>query len=81
MDFKLQPRQHQLMFLVIPAVLSWAGPAVAAGVPATGQTTVYTAEKNDDHLPGAVPVPDDGAVQAGAPPGGAWVRAVRGGTP
>lgn len=65
MDFKLQPRQHQFLFLVIPALLSWAGPAGATGFPATGQTTVYTAEKNDDHITGAVPVPDDGAVQAG----------------
>jgi len=27
MDFKLQPRQHELSFLVIPAVLSWEGSA------------------------------------------------------
>ena len=66
MDFKLRQLQHQLMFLVIPAVLAWPGPAGATGFPASGQTTVYTAEKNDDHITGAVPVPDDGAVQAGA---------------
>ena len=34
--------------------------------PATGQTTAYTADKNDG-IPGAVTVPDDGTVQAGAP--------------
>ncbi len=34
--------------------------------PATGQTTAYMANKNDG-IPGAVPVPDDGTVQAGAP--------------
>lgn len=34
--------------------------------PATGQTTAYTANKNDG-IPGAVAVPDDGTVQAGAP--------------
>lgn len=33
--------------------------------PATGQTTAYTANKNDG-IPGAVTVPDDGTVQAGA---------------
>lgn len=34
--------------------------------PATGQTTTYTADKNDG-IPGAVAVPDDGTVRAGAP--------------
>jgi hypothetical protein len=34
--------------------------------PATGQTTAYTANKNDG-IPGAVAVPDDGTVRAGAP--------------
>lgn len=34
--------------------------------PATGQTTAYGADKNDG-IPGAVPVPDDGTLQAGAP--------------
>lgn len=34
--------------------------------PATGQITAYTANKNDG-LSGAVAVPDDGTVQAGAP--------------
>lgn len=66
MDFKLRQLQHQFLFLVIPAALAWPGPAGATGFPATGQTTVYTAEKNDDHITGAVAVPDDGAVQAGA---------------
>ncbi|HXU47018.1 MAG TPA: DUF1566 domain-containing protein [Thermoanaerobaculia bacterium] len=35
-------------------------------LPATGQTTTYAANKNDG-IPGAVTVPDDGTVQAGAP--------------
>lgn len=34
--------------------------------PATGQITAYTADKNDG-IPGAVAVPDDGTVRAGAP--------------
>jgi hypothetical protein len=34
--------------------------------PATGQITAYMANKNDG-IPGAVAVPDDGTVQAGAP--------------
>lgn len=34
--------------------------------PATGQTTAYTADKNDG-IPGAVAVPDDGTIRAGAP--------------
>jgi hypothetical protein len=34
--------------------------------PATGQTTAYTADRNDG-IPGAVAVPDDGTVRAGAP--------------
>lgn len=33
--------------------------------PASGQTTAYLADKNDG-VPGEVPVPDDGTVQAGA---------------
>ncbi|HEX6903071.1 MAG TPA: DUF1566 domain-containing protein [Thermoanaerobaculia bacterium] len=34
--------------------------------PATGQTTAYTADKNDG-IPGAVAVPDDGTLRVGAP--------------
>jgi hypothetical protein len=53
--------------LVVPAVLAlgWAGSAMAIDFPATGQTTSYRAEKNDN-ITGALAVPDDGAVQAGA---------------
>jgi len=36
------------------------------GLPATGQTTAYQADKNDG-IPGPVDVPDDGTVRAGAP--------------
>jgi len=39
--------------------------ASAAALPATGQTTAYQADKNDGIL-GAVDVPDDGWVEAGA---------------
>lgn len=42
------------------------GGAGPQAFPATGQTTAYTADKNDG-LPGAVAVPDDGTVRAGAP--------------
>jgi len=35
-----------------------------APLPASGQTTAYTADKNDG-IPGPVPVPDDGTVRAG----------------
>lgn len=38
--------------------------AAAQQFPATGQTTAYTADKNDG-IDGAVAVPDDGTVQAG----------------
>jgi hypothetical protein len=38
----------------------------SSGFPATGQTTAYTANKNDG-IAGAVAVPDDGTVRAGAP--------------
>ena len=37
----------------------------ALAFPASGQTTAYKADKNDG-IPGAVTVPDDGTVQAGA---------------
>jgi len=40
------------------------------GVPVTGQTTAYTADRNDG-IPGAVAVPDDGTLEAGTPY--AWV--------
>ncbi len=44
-----------------------AGVALAVDLPATGQTTSYPANRNDG-LAGVVPVPDDGALQAGATP-------------
>jgi hypothetical protein len=37
----------------------------ALGFPASGQTTAFSADRNDG-LPGAVAVPDDGTVEAGA---------------
>lgn len=40
-------------------------PCSSAQFPATGQTTAYTADKNDG-IAGAVAVPDDGTVKAGA---------------
>lgn len=40
-------------------------PCLASQFPATGQTTAYTADKNDG-IAGSVAVPDDGTVQAGA---------------
>jgi hypothetical protein len=66
-------KQHRLAFLTalaIPATLAafalgFAEPAGALGFPATGQTTSYTVDKND-RITGAVAVPDDGALQAGA---------------
>jgi hypothetical protein len=45
--------------------LSGSPPAPCAQFPATGQTTAYTADKNDG-IVGPVAVPDDGTVQAGA---------------
>jgi hypothetical protein len=63
----MNPRQHRLPLMVITAALAfgWAGPAGATDFPATGQTTAYTANKNDN-ITAAVAVPDDGTVQAGA---------------
>ncbi|HRC87271.1 MAG TPA: DUF1566 domain-containing protein, partial [Thermoanaerobaculia bacterium] len=42
------------------------GASGPGGFPATGQTTAYTANKNDG-IPGAVAVPDDGTLRAGSP--------------
>jgi hypothetical protein len=60
-------RQHRFSSLVAGVVLAlgWAGSAGAIDFPATGQTTAYTANKNDNFAP-LVAVPDDGTVQAGA---------------
>jgi hypothetical protein len=46
-------RQHLFLFLAIPTALtvtsaSTVGTAWAMGFPATGQTTAYTADKNDN---------------------------------
>ncbi|HEX7186452.1 MAG TPA: DUF1566 domain-containing protein [Thermoanaerobaculia bacterium] len=60
-------RQHQFLSMAVLAALAlgWASSAGAIDLPATGQTTAYTANKNDN-IAGAVAVPDDGTVQAGA---------------
>ena len=60
-------RRHRFLSLLVLAALA-LGCAASAGamdLPATGQTTAYTANKNDG-ISGAVAVPDDGTVQAGA---------------
>jgi hypothetical protein len=49
----------------IAAALSGSPPAPCGQFPATGQATAYQADKNDG-IAGAVDVPDDGTVQAGA---------------
>ncbi|MBI3249078.1 MAG: DUF1566 domain-containing protein [Deltaproteobacteria bacterium] len=51
----------------IAATIAGTPPPPCAGTqfPASGQTTAYTADKNDG-IVGAVAVPDDGTVQAGA---------------
>lgn len=49
----------------IASALNGVVPLPCAQFPATGQTTAYTADKNDG-IAGAVAVPDDGTVQAGA---------------
>jgi hypothetical protein len=60
-------RQHAALSLLVPAALALAAVSAARAIelPATGQTTAYTADKNDK-ITGAVAVPDDGALQAGA---------------
>jgi Protein of unknown function (DUF1566) len=59
-------RQQTFLSLTIVALaLSWSGLAAAMDLPATGQTTAYTANKKDNN-PAAVAVPDDGTLQAGA---------------
>jgi Protein of unknown function (DUF1566) len=54
------------MIIAAALALGWTSAARAIDFPATGQTTAYPAEKRDGIL-GAVAVPDDGTVQAGAP--------------
>jgi len=60
-------RQHWFLCTLVPAALalSLAAPVRAVDFPATGQTTSYTANRNDG-ITAPVAVPDDGAVQAGA---------------
>lgn len=60
-------RQHRSLSMVVFVALAsgWASSAGAIDLPATGQTTAYTSNKNDN-FPAAVAVPDDGTVQAGA---------------
>jgi hypothetical protein len=58
-------RQRLFLFLAAGWALGWVGPVRATGFPATGQTTSYLSDKND-RITGAVAVPDDGALQAGA---------------
>lgn len=45
-------------------LVAWAPTVAACKFPASGQTTAYTADENDG-IPGAVDVPDDGTIQAG----------------
>jgi hypothetical protein len=63
----VNPTKNQFLVLAVPAALAlgWAGPAAALDLPATGQTTAYTANKKDN-ISTAVAVPDDGTVRAGA---------------
>jgi hypothetical protein len=51
--------------LVFAVALGWVSSAGALDLPATGQTTAYTANRYDG-ITAAVAVPDDGTVQAGA---------------
>src|SRR5215208_5675766 len=64
---KMNHRHRRFLSRVVSAALAlaWASSAGAIDFPATGQTTAYTANKNDN-LAAAVAVPDDGTVQAGA---------------
>lgn len=55
-----------LMIVSATLALGSASSAGAIDLPATGQTTAYPAEKKDGIM-GAVVVPDDGTMQAGAP--------------
>ena len=67
----MERRGLQCLSTTVPAALAlvlgwgWMGPVGAVELPVTGQTTAYTANKNDG-IAAAVAVPDDGTVQAGA---------------
>jgi hypothetical protein len=58
-------RWNKPLLIVSTLALGSASFAGATGFPATGQTTASTANKND-RITGAVAVPDDGTLQAGA---------------
>ena len=58
-------RQRWFLSIAGALALAWASSARAIDFPATGQTTAYTANKNDN-IAAALAVPDDGTVQAGA---------------
>jgi hypothetical protein len=54
------------MIVCATLALGWASAAGALDLPVTGQTLAYAADKKDG-ITGAVAVPDDGTIQAGAP--------------
>lgn len=60
-------RRYGFLSVVASAALALGCASFAGAIdfPATGQTTAYPAEKKD-RIPGAVAVPDDGTLQAGA---------------
>ena len=53
--------------VMLAGTLVSASSAFAGGLPATGQTAAYQADKNDG-IPGPVDVPDDGTLQRGSTP-------------
>ncbi len=61
----MTPPRNRFLFMIAVLGLGWGSAAGATDFPATGQTTTYTANKNDG-ITAAVAVPDDGTVQAGA---------------
>ncbi len=57
--------RNRLLLMIAVFGLGLGSAAAATDFPATGQTTTYTANKNDN-ITAAVAVPEDGTVQAGA---------------
>jgi len=53
--------------VMLAGTLVSASSALAGGLPGTGQTAAYQADKNDG-IPGPVDVPDDGTLQRGPTP-------------